>query len=96
MPPLNLEELRQQIDTFDDIIILLLAKRDEAVKQVARYKQKHGLSLRQPQREAQVIKPCCQLAQERGVDPDFADFVEKLFRLIMEEGLNQEQKLTTK
>ena len=53
---MNLEELRKSINELDKQIVSDFASRMELCKQVAMYKQEHGMQIFQTDREKEVIQ----------------------------------------
>lgn len=67
----DLSSLRAEIDQIDDQIIDLLARRFAIVREVAHYKQQHGVAVRLPERIEQVKTRCAARGASRGLDPEF-------------------------
>ncbi|QKV19946.1 chorismate mutase [Oricola thermophila] len=68
-----LNDLRRSIDNFDAILIHTLAERFRCTQRVGKLKAKHGLPPADPDREARQIERLRRLADEAGMDPDFAE-----------------------
>ena len=86
---MELTELRKKIDQTDEEILRVLAKRMALIPGIAEYKRKNSLPLRQPEREQELIARKKELAKELGLSQKF---VEKLFRIIIEESLRLEEE----
>lgn len=67
-----LKEHRDSIDRLDAVMIYTLAERFARTKAVGRLKAEHQLPPSDPAREAAQIARLEKLAQESGLDPDFA------------------------
>jgi chorismate mutase / prephenate dehydratase len=70
-----LDALRRELDTLDDALLDLLAKRREVTQQVKSLKHvtaKTVMSPLRPAREAQIHRRLLQLAKAKAVDPQFA------------------------
>lgn len=80
--PLDLNELRAQIDELDSQLVEILAKRNQLTTQVGKYKSKTGLPIYVPSREAELIKKRRQQAAEKGLS---SNLIEDLLRRIMRE-----------
>ncbi len=52
---MRLDELRSRIDSLDADIVKLLSARAEAAQQVGREKREHGIEIRDPTREEDVL-----------------------------------------
>ncbi len=79
-PSSPLADVRARIDAIDEEILALLKRRNEAVADLAAIKREHGLRIRDPQREAQLLEARREKAKSLGLSPDI---VESLFRLII-------------
>ncbi|KIT14589.1 chorismate mutase [Jannaschia aquimarina] len=73
---------RESIDRLDAILVYTLAERFSHTQSVGRLKAEHDLPPSDPNREAQQIARLERLAQEAGLDPDFA---RKFLAFIIEE-----------
>ncbi|QQR68328.1 MAG: chorismate mutase [Alphaproteobacteria bacterium] len=71
IPP-ELVELRQSIDNIDAAIIHLLAERFKCTQRVGALKACRNLPPADLNREAQQFQRIQRLAQESGLDPEFA------------------------
>jgi len=81
-PVEHLPELRRRLDDLDRELVRVVAERLAVCREVAEVKASTGASVLQPARVAQVITSRRALAEEVGVDPEFA---EALFRVILAE-----------
>lgn len=77
-----LARFRQSIDNFDAALVHLLAERFRCTQKVGEYKREKNLPPSDPKREAKQIARLRQLADQSGLDPDFA---EKFLHFIIEE-----------
>ena len=66
----KLDELRAQISVIDDKLIQMIGIRRDMVLQIGRLKEKLGLPVMDPSREAVVVRRCAEKAREEGVDPE--------------------------
>lgn len=71
--PHELFEARQTIDNIDAALIHLLAERFRCTQQVGHIKAVHDLPPADPAREAIQVERMRRLAEESGLDPDFAE-----------------------
>ncbi len=71
--PADLLEARATIDNIDAALIHLLAERFRCTKNVGHIKAVHRLPPADPAREAQQVVRMRALAEESGLDPDFAE-----------------------
>lgn len=71
--PEELKAARATIDNIDAALIHLLAERFRCTQQVGHIKAVHDLPPADPAREAQQVVRMRALAEESGLDPDFAE-----------------------
>lgn len=62
-----LESLRSRMDYMDRELIRLLARRNRLMERILRYKLERGLSVRDPDREREILDRCRTLAREEGL-----------------------------
>jgi chorismate mutase len=84
-----LGELRHSIDNLDAILLHTLAERFRCTQTVGKLKADHGLPPADPAREARQISRLEKLAEESGLDPEFA---RKFMRFIVDEVIHHHQK----
>ncbi len=84
-----LGELRHSIDNLDAILLHTLAERFRCTQAVGKLKAEHGLSPADPVRESRQIARLERLAEESGLDPEFA---KKFMRFIVDEVIHHHQK----
>lgn len=72
LPSVQLEELRALIDEIDTALCELLAARFGLTQQVGQYKADRGIPAVDPEREQRQFAKIMELAQQFGLDPDFA------------------------
>ena len=73
----ELKDLRERIDAIDQQMVDLFKQRMEVSKEVAAYKQEHGLPTLDVSRERALLAKVGSLAGE-----DLADYTEAVFRSI--------------
>lgn len=84
----QMPRLRTRIDTLDARLIALIAERSRLIDEAARIKAREGLPARIDARVEEVAFNCRRLAENEGLDPDFA---ERIWRLMMEHFIAQEE-----
>lgn len=72
IPP-QLAEERRTIDNVDAALIHILAERFRCTQRVGHIKAREGLPPADPAREKQQVRRLRTLAEEAGLDPDFAE-----------------------
>ena len=80
IPTRPLPVLRAMIDALDHEILLLLARRNGLVAEVAHYKREHHLPIRDFSREREILADRGERALPLGLSPQL---IESLFRLIL-------------
>ncbi|MCU9995947.1 chorismate mutase [Mobiluncus mulieris] len=80
--PPELREYRETIDNIDAALVHLLAERFRCTQKVGQLKARLDLPPSDPAREAQQVERLQALAEESGLDPEFA---KKFLRFIVDE-----------
>lgn len=75
-----LADVRARIDALDEELLALLKRRTTIVQDLAAIKREHGLRIRDPEREAQLLEARRATAEALDLSPDV---IESLFRLIL-------------
>lgn len=76
----KVQALRKEIDTIDNQILNLLAKRFELVKTIGKLKNIHGLTIVDKDREEEKMENLSKKAKTLKVDPKFiASLWKKIF-----------------
>ncbi|MBG3014580.1 bifunctional chorismate mutase/prephenate dehydrogenase [Proteus faecis] len=83
----ELQGLREQIDQVDKSLLSLLAKRMQLVAEVGEVKNRYGLPIYAPDREAAMLASRRNDAQMMGISPDL---IEDVLRRVMRESYTKE------
>jgi chorismate mutase/prephenate dehydrogenase len=76
----ELEKLRRQLDTIDQKIVSLLAKRQAEVERVVKLKKAHNIPVYHPAREENLISQLRNQGAEAGLN---SDYIEEIYRRIL-------------
>lgn len=88
--PAELKEFRATIDNIDAALVHLLAERFRCTQKVGELKARLDLPPADPAREAQQVARLQALAEESGLDPEFA---KKFLRFIVDEVIRHHEAI---
>jgi len=91
--PARIEILRREIDTIDDELIELLARRISIVREIGHWKRRHTISIFQPERWASILLDRAESSVRKGLSESFA---RDLFERIHEESLTIQANIPPK
>lgn len=86
----NLQDLRSSLDNIDNAMVYLLAERFRVTHKVGLYKKANGLPPVDESREAAQFARIEGLAEQAGLDPQFAA---KMLRLIIDDVVAHHKEL---
>src|ERR687890_2469099 len=72
--------LRAMVDALDRDLLQIAARRMAVVGEIAEYKRHHGLRVRDPERERELLADRVRLAEELGLPPGE---IESIFRVLL-------------
>lgn len=78
--PRSLPLLRAMVDSLDRELLQLAARRMALVGEIAEFKRRHGVRIRDPRREREVLEDRCRRAEALGLP---RDEIESIFRLLL-------------
>jgi chorismate mutase len=86
----TLEDLRIQIDKFDDKLLKVLEMRMQVADKIGSYKKKNNITILQSSRWDQLLNQRIMDGEKKGLSEDF---VVKVFRAIHQESINHQTKI---
>ncbi len=86
----TLDDLRQQIDKFDDKLLEVMEKRMKVADKIGIYKKKNSITILQSSRWDQLLNKRIEDGDKKGLSEDF---VVKVFRAIHQESINHQTKI---
>lgn len=89
----SLDTLRKQIDTIDNDILELLAKRMRVSREIGTYKKEHSMTVVQTQRYSEILSKRGAQGALCGMS---AEFVKAVFEAIHEESVRQQVEIMNK
>lgn len=85
-----LTELRGQLDDLDALLIEMIGRRFGICREIALVKQHHAIPMMQNDRIRAVKRRAASLAEQHGIS---AEFVDRLFGLIIDEACRLETQI---
>jgi chorismate mutase len=86
----TLEELRHEIDKYDDKIIDIFEHRMEVARRIGEYKKQNSITILQTSRWDELLRNRIDEAAKKGLSEEF---IIKVFRAIHEESINHQTKV---
>ena len=86
----TLEDLRDQIDKFDDKLLEIMEKRMKVADKIGQYKKKNNITILQSSRWDQLLNKRIEDGDKKGLSEDF---VVKVFRAIHQESINHQTRI---
>jgi chorismate mutase len=86
----TLEDLRRQIDKYDDRLLEILEGRMKVADKIGKYKKENSITILQSSRWDQLLTKRILDGEKKGLGEDF---VVKLFRAIHQESINHQTKI---
>lgn len=85
-----LEELRQQIDIYDDHLMDLFEKRMTIAEKIGRFKKENNITILQSARWDEIIRNAIDKGEQKGLS---AEFIDSIFKAIHQESINHQMKI---
>lgn len=86
----TLEELRDEIDKYDDKLLHIFECRMAVARKIGEYKKKNNITILQTSRWDQMLTRRIEEAQQKGLSEDF---IVKIFRAIHQESINHQTRV---
>ena len=86
----TLEDLRQEIDKYDDKLLDILAARMTVAEKIGKYKKQNNLTILQSGRWDELLRERTEKAIKKGLSEDF---ILKVLRAIHQESINRQTKI---
>lgn len=86
----TLEDLRQEIDKYDDKLLDILAARMNVAEKIGKYKKENNLTILQSGRWDELLRERSEKAVKKGLSEDF---ILKVLRAIHQESINRQTKV---
>ena len=86
----SIEDLRHQIDNYDDKLMEILEHRMEVSRKIGEYKKQNNITILQTSRWDEVLRTRLEQARKKGLSEDF---IIKVFRAIHEESINNQTRI---
>lgn len=88
-----LEELREKIDVMDTKLITMLSKRMKIAKKIGKYKKEKNVTILQSNRWEEIVNSRLKQGVEKKLSEDF---ITKLFEIIHQESISQQNQVMNK
>ncbi|MBN2482470.1 MAG: bifunctional 3-deoxy-7-phosphoheptulonate synthase/chorismate mutase type II [Bacteroidales bacterium] len=86
----TLEELRDQIDNYDNKLMEILELRMQVAEKIGEYKKQNNITILQTSRWDEVLRSRIEEGIKKGLDEEF---IIKVFRAIHEESINHQTRI---
>ncbi len=89
----SLKNFRNQIDNIDKEIMILIKRRMQFAKKIAKYKFDNNMEIFVPAREDEIIN----IAKNRAITMNLSEsFTRNLFQMIIDESKREQEKFLSK
>ncbi len=86
----NIEDLRGQIDVFDNMLLDILESRMQVAETIGRYKKEHGITILQSSRWKEVKDNAVDKGVRKGLTPEF---IQAILEAIHQESITHQMKV---
>ncbi len=86
----SIEDLRNQIDIYDDLLLDILESRMRVAETIGRYKKEHGITILQSSRWHEIVSKAELKGSKKGLSPEF---IHTLLEAIHQESISHQMKV---
>ena len=86
----NIEDLRSQIDMYDNLLLDILESRMQVAETIGRYKKEHGITILQSNRWREVKDNAVDKGVRKGLTPEF---IQAVLEAIHQESITHQMKV---
>ncbi|MCD6659064.1 MAG: bifunctional 3-deoxy-7-phosphoheptulonate synthase/chorismate mutase type II [Lentimicrobium sp.] len=86
----TIDELRSQIDIFDDQLLDILERRMQVAKTIGEYKKKHNITVLQTNRWQEIVNKAIRKAETKGLSHEF---ISVILKAIHQESIANQMKI---
>ena len=86
----TIEELRSQIDIYDDLLLDILESRMTIAETIGRYKKTHNITILQSERWKEIVNKAVTNGSRRGLTPEF---IHTILEVIHQESIMRQMKV---
>jgi 3-deoxy-7-phosphoheptulonate synthase len=86
----TIEELRSQIDIYDDLLLDILESRMQIADTIGRYKKEHGITILQSSRWNEIVSKTIRKGSDKGLSPEF---IHTILEAIHQESISHQMKV---
>lgn len=86
----NIEDLRSQIDVYDNLLLDILESRMQVAETIGRYKKEHGITILQSSRWKEVKDNAVDKGVRKGLTPEF---IQNFLEAIHQESITHQMKV---
>jgi 3-deoxy-7-phosphoheptulonate synthase len=86
----TMDELRSQIDIFDDQLLDILERRMQIAETIGKYKREHNITILQSNRWQEIVNKAIRKANTKGLS---AEFISTILKAIHQESITHQMKV---
>ena len=90
---MSLEKMRRKLDEVDSSLVENISKRFKIVVEIAEYKKKNNMAVKDENREEEIMKRLKEKAQKNKID---FKIIKKVFEILIKESRELQNKIINK